>query len=377
VIAEGEVATYRPFRPYVDFAVFIDSDWRTQLEARLGRDLTRRNYSPEKAVATFLHSNLREFGRFGAESRQWAHLHLHCDADWRLTIQSVAPAFRSALQGCAGHEADAVHLEGVAVSLLTPFDRDEAVDGRAFVAHLEFLAAHGLRRVVVGAETGEFWALAGDERLQLLKLAVDHFPGLVMYHVSCWSLQETLAQARRAEQLGADALLCLPPLFPAGADGVRHYLQRVAEATDTPLLIYNHPGLTPNRVNAALLESVGCDGLLDAAPHAELQGRVATHLVDEERLDDAAAGGAFAGICSSRANVHPELYATAAGDAATRAQPTGASSIPQLKQALAARLSGYRPVVRLPLVAADRCAPEAAGRKPPSVHPSTGASTPA
>ncbi len=97
LVIEGEVATYQSFRELIDLSIYIDADWRTQLQTRISRDIDERGYTPEKAIATFLQSNLREFVRFGAPSRQWCDLHLYCHPDYRLELQAVS---RSLLPVC-------------------------------------------------------------------------------------------------------------------------------------------------------------------------------------------------------------------------------------------------------------------------------------
>jgi uridine kinase len=89
VIIEGEIATYSVFHAYVDFSIFIDSHWKTQLNTRIQRDIKERGYSPQKAIASFLYSNLHEFSEYGAESKQWADIHIHCDSEYRLVIDAV------------------------------------------------------------------------------------------------------------------------------------------------------------------------------------------------------------------------------------------------------------------------------------------------
>lgn len=89
VIVEGEIATYREFYAEMDFSIFIDSHWETQLNTRIRRDIEQRGYSPQKAIATFLYSNLHEFAEYGAESKNWADVHIHCDRDYTLTLDAV------------------------------------------------------------------------------------------------------------------------------------------------------------------------------------------------------------------------------------------------------------------------------------------------
>lgn len=149
VLVDGEVSTYRRFRNTIDFAVFIDSDWRTQLATRLGRDLSDRNYSTEKAVATFLNSNLREFGDHGAESKNWSDAHIFCHTDYRLELESVSREL---------YEQMPDRQDAAAVPLPTPFDAGIEIDHQAFVEHLDTLI-----------DTDP------DQRPDLLQLAFDYF----------------------------------------------------------------------------------------------------------------------------------------------------------------------------------------------------------
>ncbi len=95
VIVEGEIATYKEFKDAVDFSIFIDADWKTQLNTRITRDVEARGYSPEKAIATFLHSNLREFAEFGSESKNWSDIHIHCNEDYSLEIEAVFEKYKN------------------------------------------------------------------------------------------------------------------------------------------------------------------------------------------------------------------------------------------------------------------------------------------
>lgn len=89
-IIDGEISTYSHFTDYTDFSVFIDSHWKTQLNTRITRDIEVRGYSPEKALHTFLQSNLIEFKKYGAMSKNWCDIHLHCDENYNLFLDSVS-----------------------------------------------------------------------------------------------------------------------------------------------------------------------------------------------------------------------------------------------------------------------------------------------
>jgi uridine kinase len=243
-LVDGEVSTYRQFRDMVDFSIFIDSHWRTQLATRLGRDLDDRDYSLDKALATFLHSNLREFGDHGAESKNWADVHLFCHEDYRLELESVSRQLYQQAGGLLHTDVEEVELAGLIVPILTPFGPDGEIDVRAFVEHLDWLSARGVRRVLTGDVTGELFSLTTDERLELLKLALEYFPGLVGFQAGGGPLGETIALAEQAEQLGSDAIAAMAPIgWPdATVDGVVEYLAQVASAVDLPLILCDGPG---------------------------------------------------------------------------------------------------------------------------------------
>ncbi|NCD33935.1 MAG: hypothetical protein EOL87_11045 [Spartobacteria bacterium] len=89
VILDGEIASYSQFLPFIDFSIFIDAHWETQFATRLTRDTRHRGHSHAKAVSTFVHSNVREFGRYGAHTKKWADLLLFCLPDYQLIVDAV------------------------------------------------------------------------------------------------------------------------------------------------------------------------------------------------------------------------------------------------------------------------------------------------
>ena len=89
-LIDGETSTYPEFRHLMDLSVYLDADWPTLLETRMTRDIHERGYSPEKAVDTFLSSNLREFARYGAPTRASADILLHRRRNGHVEVREVA-----------------------------------------------------------------------------------------------------------------------------------------------------------------------------------------------------------------------------------------------------------------------------------------------
>jgi len=140
-IIDGEISTYKQFREYVDFAIFIDSDLQTQLNTRLNRDMKERQYTYEKAIATFLHSNLQEFGEFGAESKNWADIHLHCHKNYELIFESIAEEHVELFQKLTGKEFTSYKRD--LVPLYADFKGSNPVNYQTVVNHLEYISETG------------------------------------------------------------------------------------------------------------------------------------------------------------------------------------------------------------------------------------------
>lgn len=368
IILDGEISTYREFRHLIDFAVFIDSDWKTQLNTRITRDIEQRNYSREKAIATFLQSNLREFEEYGAESKSWADVHLYCGADYRLTIEAVDAGLFDELQEFVYAELECIDLSGLTVPVLTPFEAGGAIDQPAFIRHLEFLAEKGVRRVLVNGTTGEFFSLSAAERRLLLVLARRYFPGVVMFHAGSDSLTQAIEEVKWAEDYGSDAILALPPYYFAAAprEGIITFFQKLAEQTSLPFILYNFPLHTGNPLDMEILSAVKHFGLKDSGGDFSLMHPTTHYYVTEaRRITEGYKAGAYGFFCGT-ANAEPELFVAIEQALRGRSEnaadlqqqidcledkfSSGADFIGAFKIATAAKLPDYPVTVRLPLI---------------------------
>jgi 4-hydroxy-tetrahydrodipicolinate synthase len=308
-IVEGEIATYKEFRDCIDCSIFIDSDLRTQLAARTGRDIEILGHSFKKAITTFLTSNLTDYTVYGAESKQWSDIHLFCHNDYHVTIESVrAPLLRDFHD--AVKDISVIHPTGLIVPVATPFETDLSICQPAYISHLSWLAGKGVTRILVGGTTAEFFSLTIAERLTLLKLAREYFPGLIIFNISGDSIATTIELAKRAQRYGADAAICLPPYYYAGAPvmGMIRYFSFVAEACALPLFLYNFPKHTGNALSAEILQKVPHAGIKDSSANLSLIEYTASYLLGgDSGIVDAYAAGAC-GFIPGLPNAFPEVY---------------------------------------------------------------------
>jgi 4-hydroxy-tetrahydrodipicolinate synthase len=140
-------------------------------------------------------------------------------------------------------------LRGIFSALITPFDKNENIDEKAYEALLNWSISKGINGVFVVSSTGESWALSFEEKTQLFQLAVavvkKRVP--VIAGVGVASTREAIRLAETAQAAGVDYLCAVPPSFvrPTQEELIAHY-SAVAQATTVPLLLYNIPMLAGN-----------------------------------------------------------------------------------------------------------------------------------
>lgn len=313
IILDGEVSTYSEFAVYIDFSIFIDSNWKTQLHTRLNRDINDKNYDKEKAVATFLHSNIREFEEYGAGSKNSADIHIYCESDYRLTLESMSDVLFKKYDSLLGGEYSRVGLKGFLMEMVTPFSKEGGVDKGAFVDHLQYLHECGVHRIFIGGYAGEFYLMTHSERRDLLSVASRYFPGYVTYNVSSVSLFEAIEHVKVAEELGADGVFALPPIVPVGiADSVleRYFreLYETAVSYNLTMMIYNSPASVINRINKSVLRKLPELYINDSKNVSDLAIATDKYFCGEDRriAESVAQGGI--GFITGASNANPQLY---------------------------------------------------------------------
>jgi 4-hydroxy-tetrahydrodipicolinate synthase len=136
-------------------------------------------------------------------------------------------------------------LRGSFTPLITPFRDDGAIDFDAYARLIEHQIRGGSHGVVVTGTTGEPSLLSTEERIELLKVALDVArPTLqVVAATGAHNHAETVRLTEAAERLGADALLIVTPYFVRPPQrGLEQYYSDLCARTQRPVLIYHIPG---------------------------------------------------------------------------------------------------------------------------------------
>lgn len=139
-----------------------------------------------------------------------------------------------------------IDLSGVTVATVLPFNNDLSIDWNSYDRLLEYCTTpDGVNAVFVNGHAGEGATLSPAERVEVIKrtraFIGDDTPlltGIIPY-----STQDAVAQAKEAEQAGADVAVLFPmPQFGAGASGharyALHYVETILKAITLPISIF-------------------------------------------------------------------------------------------------------------------------------------------
>jgi len=216
-------------------------------------------------------------------------------------------------------------LRGVLTALATPFAEDGRLDEALLRGLVDRSIAGGVHGVVACGSTGEFSALSGDERRQVVEIVVDHVAGRVpvIAQTGATSTAEAIRLSRHAQAAGADVVMAVAPYYePLTLGETRSYLRAVAGSVDIPVMLYNLPvatgvDLDPDTVGALAREVPNIryikNTTVDLAQSARLihnHGDVISTFVGWDSLLLSALAEGAAGVMAGTANVVPaELVA--------------------------------------------------------------------
>ncbi len=270
-------------------------------------------------------------------------------------------------------------LHGCGTALVTPFKKDGSVDEKALRALVEWQVQEGIHFLVPCGSTGEAATLSWEEHLRVVRVTVEQCAGRVPV-LGGLNQNDTAAAVERAKQVAAQGpshlMVVGPPYNRPPQRGFIAHFEAIADAVDTPVVVYNVPGRTGSNILAkttlrlaqhenivAVKEASGnVDQILDLILHRP-EGFSVLSGDDPLTVPVMALGGD--GIVSVVSNAVPKMMSqlTEAMDRGDLAQArklmkalqpimiTGfAESNPMPMKAAMAMLGRMEDVVRLPLV---------------------------
>jgi len=135
---------------------------------------------------------------------------------------------------------------GSGVAIVTPFTK-EGIDFEAFGKLIEYQISEGTDAIIVCGTTGEPSTMTKEEREQAIQFAIRTVNKRVPVIAGTGgnNTAEVMKASRKAQDLGADALLIVTPYYNKTTQkGLIEHYTAIADIVDIPIIIYNVPGRT-------------------------------------------------------------------------------------------------------------------------------------
>jgi 4-hydroxy-tetrahydrodipicolinate synthase len=212
-------------------------------------------------------------------------------------------------------------LGSVLTAIVTPFADDGSVDFDSFQTLARHLVDNGSDGIVVAGTTGESPTLADDERMDLVRAAVDAVGDAhaVVAGTGTYSTEHSVRLTSRAHDLGASAFLVVTPYYNRPPQrGVVAHFEAISRASDRPIVAYNIPSrvvinIEPDTISRlAEIETVRAvkqaNDDLDQARHIVSTG-LALYAGDDNLIQPFLELGGVGGICVHTHVVGPQVAA--------------------------------------------------------------------
>ena len=132
---------------------------------------------------------------------------------------------------------------GILTATATPFRSDLSLDFEKYAEHIQWLAANDTHGAITNGSLGEYQVLTPEERAKLLVTGIEAAPkGFnIVAGVGAYGATESRKWAEHAAEVGATALMLLPPTsYRANDDEVVAHYREVGKV-GLPIIAYNNP----------------------------------------------------------------------------------------------------------------------------------------
>lgn len=147
-------------------------------------------------------------------------------------------------------------FRGTYTVMITPFTPEGALDLPALRRFVDWQIEQGIHGLIPLGSTGEFLSLSDEEQEAVAETVIRQAAGRVpvLIGTGAEDTREAVRLSRRAERLGADGVMIIPPFYSTPTeDELFHHYSTIAGAIGLPIMLYNNPAtanvdLTPPMV---------------------------------------------------------------------------------------------------------------------------------
>ena len=173
----------------------------------------------------------------------------------------------------------------ILVPMVTPFKEDQNVDYEAAVDIAEKLIDDNKAdTIILSGTTGEFFTMSFEERVKLFQVIKDAVGNKIplMAGVGCASTLETMALAKKAEEIGFEIMMVVSPYYSKPTQKeLYHHFKKVAESVKIPMMLYNIPIFTGVNVNPETVAQLSkIENIIAIKEEAELNPKQMTEFIN-------------------------------------------------------------------------------------------------
>jgi 4-hydroxy-tetrahydrodipicolinate synthase len=142
-------------------------------------------------------------------------------------------------------------LRGTGVALVTPFDKENAVDYAALKKLVNHCIKGGVNSLIVLGTTGETPTLSKEEKAEILRFVAKTAEGKVNLIAGFGgnSTQQVVEEINEADLTGYSFILSASPYYNKPTqEGIYQHYKTIAKASPLPIILYNVPGRTASNI---------------------------------------------------------------------------------------------------------------------------------
>lgn len=179
-------------------------------------------------------------------------------------------------------------LRGVIPPMVTPFDKDGALDEKNLVKLVEYLSDKVDGLFICGSYgSGPLMTLDERKRVAEIVKATASPDVTIVAHTGTATTKDTIELTKHAMDIGCDAASAVGPYYYAYADYdlIKYYESILKEVKDFPFYVYHNPkfqGYTTSFNVISTLKDLGLSGVKDATFDIQTFSAYSRELIDDD-----------------------------------------------------------------------------------------------
>lgn len=149
---------------------------------------------------------------------------------------------------------------GIIPAFYACYDNKGAVNVGGIRKLVQYFINKGVKGIYINGSSGECIYQSVEERKKILEIVMEEVSGhmVVISHVACNNIADSMALAEHAEQLGVDAIASIPPIyFRLPDNAIAEYWNEISSAApNTDFIIYNIPQLAGTALTVPLFRKM-------------------------------------------------------------------------------------------------------------------------